>query len=95
MAARRADYFAAGTLVVWGVDVLQAQLVRVYRVENPSMPTVYRRGQHAEAEPALPGWSMPVDDLFPVFFGVGGLRTERTDERPLPSARLKRAVRVV
>jgi len=27
-------------------------------------PTVYRRGQIAEAEPAVPGWTMPVDDLF-------------------------------
>ena len=25
---------------------------------------VCRRGQIAEAEPALPGWRMPVDDLF-------------------------------
>jgi len=65
MAAKRADYVAAGTLVVWDVDVLQGQIVRVYRAQNPSMPTVYRRGQQAEAEPALPGWSMPVDDLFP------------------------------
>ncbi len=24
-----------------------------------------RRGERAEAEPALPGWSMPVDELFP------------------------------
>jgi hypothetical protein len=28
-------------------------------------PTVYRRGNVADAEPALPGWSMHVDDLFP------------------------------
>ena len=65
MAAKRADYFAAGTIVVWDVDVLQRQIVRVYRAGNPFMPTVYRRGQQAEAEPALPGWSMPVDGLFP------------------------------
>jgi len=25
---------------------------------------VYHRGEMAEAEPALPAWSMPVDDLF-------------------------------
>jgi Uma2 family endonuclease len=65
MAAKRADYFAAGTLVVWDVDVLDAQLVRVYRAAEPATPTVYRRGDVAEAEPALPGWSMRVDDLFP------------------------------
>jgi Uma2 family endonuclease len=26
-------------------------------------PTIFRRSEQAEAEPALPGWSMPVDDL--------------------------------
>lgn len=65
MAAKRADYFAAGTLVVWDVDVLEAKTVRVYRAQDPLTPTVYRRGEQAEAEPALPGWAMPVDDLFP------------------------------
>jgi Uma2 family endonuclease len=69
IAAKRADYFAAGTRVVWDVDVLQGQFVRVYRADRPSTPTVYRRGQHADAEPALPGWSMPVDDLFPASQG--------------------------
>jgi Uma2 family endonuclease len=65
MADKRADYFAAGTLVVWDVDVLKDQVVRVYRAPEPASPTVYRRGDRAEAEPAVPGWSMAVDDLFP------------------------------
>lgn len=64
MAAKRRDYFAAGTLVVWDVDVLKAEVVRVYRASNPSKPQVYRRGEVAEAEPAVPGWLMAVDDLF-------------------------------
>jgi Uma2 family endonuclease len=64
MADKRADYFAAGTLVVWDVDVLREQLVRVYRVSDPEHPKIYGRGALAEAEPALPGWSMPVEDLF-------------------------------
>lgn len=64
MAVKRADYFAAGTLVVWDVD-LQMQLVLVYRSTNPTSATTYIRGAHAEAEPAVPGWSMPVDDVFP------------------------------
>lgn len=64
MAAKRADYFAAGTLVVWDVEVLREGWVRVYRPTNPSEPTVYRRGDFAEAEPAVPEWTMPVDDLF-------------------------------
>jgi Uma2 family endonuclease len=64
MAAKRADYFAAGTEIVWDVDVLREELVRVYSSAKPAEPRVYRRGQRAEAEPVLPGWSMPVDDLF-------------------------------
>ena len=64
MARKRADYFAAGTLVVWDVDLLSDAVVRVYRASDPETPTVYRRGEQAEAEPAVPGWSLPVDDLF-------------------------------
>ena len=65
MTNKRADYFAAGTQVVWDVDVLRAEEVRVYRATSPDRPTVYSRSAVAEAEPALPGWSLPVDDLFP------------------------------
>lgn len=65
MAEKRADYFAAGTLVVWDVDTLKDQVVRAYRASDPDLPTIFRRGDRADAEPALPGWSMPVDDLFP------------------------------
>jgi len=65
MARKRADYFAAGTAVVWDVDVLRYQLVRVYRATDPSTPAIFKRGDLAEAEPAVPGWSMKVDDLFP------------------------------
>jgi len=64
MAAKRAEYFAAGTQVVWDVDVLREKLVRVYRAEAPAVAVVYRRGERAEAAPALPGWTFPVDDLF-------------------------------
>jgi Uma2 family endonuclease len=64
MAAKRRDYFAAGTLVVWDVDVLKEEVVRVYRASNPEQPQVYHRGEVAEAEPAVPGWVMAVDDLF-------------------------------
>lgn len=63
MAAKRADYFAAGTLVVWDVDVLEEPSVRVYRSSDPTRPAQYRRGERAEAEPALPGWTMLVDEL--------------------------------
>ncbi|ETX05557.1 Uma2 family endonuclease [Candidatus Entotheonella palauensis] len=64
LAAKRADYFAAGTLVVWDVDLLSDDVVRVYRASDPDTPTIYRRGEMAEAEPAVPGWTMAVDDLF-------------------------------
>ena len=61
---KRDDYFAAGTVVVWDVDLIGEDLIRVYRVGEPEEPTIYRRGEIAQAEPAVPGWKMPVDDLF-------------------------------
>ena len=64
IAAKRADYFAAGTLVVWDVDLLSENVVRVYRATEPENATIYCRGLIAEAEPAVPGWTMFVDDLF-------------------------------
>ena len=64
IAAKRADYFVSGTLVVWDIDLLSDEVVKVYRADDPEHPTIYRRGEHAEAEPAVPGWRMPVDDLF-------------------------------
>jgi Uma2 family endonuclease len=64
IAAKRADYFAAGTLVVWDVDLLSQEVVRVYRASAPDVRVVYRRGDVAEAEPAVSGWTMPVDELF-------------------------------
>ena len=64
MAKKRADYFAAGTVVVWDVDLLSADVVRVYRANDPERPTIYHRDEIAEAEPALPGWTMPVINLF-------------------------------
>ena len=63
LAAKRADYFAAGTLVVWDVDPI-AKTVAAYRADAPTQPFVFTRGQVAEAEPAVPGWQIPVDELF-------------------------------
>jgi Uma2 family endonuclease len=67
LASKRADYFAAGTLVVWDVDVLRAFEIRAYHADRPDQPDVFRRGDRADAEPALPGWSMPVDELLTVW----------------------------
>jgi Uma2 family endonuclease len=64
IAKKRADYFAAGTKVVWDVDLDSDDVIRVYRFDNPDDPTNYRRGDTAEAEPAVPGWTIPVDELF-------------------------------
>ncbi|HEX6369235.1 MAG TPA: hypothetical protein VF006_09900 [Longimicrobium sp.] len=64
MAAKRADYFAAGTQVVWDVDVLREGWVRAYHASEPEHPVVFRRGEIANAEPAVPGWRFEVDDLF-------------------------------
>ena len=64
IAAKRADYFAAGTQVVWDVDLMSDDVVRVYRADTPDEPTIYRRGDIAEAEPAVPGWTMAVNELF-------------------------------
>lgn len=65
LAAKRTEYFAAGTLVVWDVDLLSTDVVKVYRDSAPDQPTIYRPGDVAEAEPAVPGWTMPVNDLLP------------------------------
>lgn len=63
MAQKRADYFAAGTLVVWDVDVLRKKLVRVYCASKPESPTVYVAGETVQAEPAVPGWTMAVIEI--------------------------------
>ena len=63
MAQKRADYFAAGTLVVWDVDVLREKLVRAFRSDDPENPTVYSDDDIADAEPALPGWAVSISDL--------------------------------
>ncbi len=63
MAEKRTDYFAAGSGVVWDVDTV-AECIHVYRASEPNQPTTYRRGQAAEAEPAVPGWRISVDEIF-------------------------------
>jgi Uma2 family endonuclease len=64
MAAKRADYFAAGTQVVWDVDP-RSRCIHVYRADAPDQPVTYGKGQQAEAEPAGPGWRFAVDQIFP------------------------------
>jgi Uma2 family endonuclease len=63
MAAKRADYFEAGTAVVWDVDPI-AECVRKYRSDAPDRPEVFVHGQEADAEPAVAGWRVAVDRIF-------------------------------
>lgn len=63
LSAKRADYFEAGTLVVWDVDTI-AETVAVYRTDDPTNPRVFCRGGTADAEPAVPGWQISIDEVF-------------------------------
>jgi len=63
MAAKRADYFEAGTIVVWDVDPI-AECVRAYRANEPDNPLLFRVGDLADAEPTLVGWRMLVSEIF-------------------------------
>lgn len=62
MAAKRADYFVAGTLVVWDVDPM-GETVAVYRAASLLQPVIYHQGETADAEPAVPGWRMTVAEI--------------------------------
>jgi Uma2 family endonuclease len=63
MADKRANYFAAGTQVVWDVDP-RADCIYVYKASSPNQPVTYSRDQTAEAEPAVHGWRVAVDWIF-------------------------------
>jgi Uma2 family endonuclease len=65
LAQKRADYFEAGTQIVWDVDPV-AEAVRAYSGDAPDEPRVFVRGQVADAEPAVPGWRIAVDCVFDV-----------------------------
>lgn len=60
MAAKRAEYFEAGTLVVWDVDPV-ARVVRSYRADGTVSEFI--GGTEADAEPPAPGWRLSVDWL--------------------------------
>jgi len=64
MAAKRADYFVCGTQVVWDVDLQSEDVIKSYKASDPDNPVIFRRDEIADAEPAVPGWRMAVDDLF-------------------------------
>ncbi|MBC7808892.1 MAG: Uma2 family endonuclease [Akkermansiaceae bacterium] len=66
MQAKRDDYFATVTEVVWDVDLLGTEsVIRKFTksVGSQNPVAAFRRGEMAEAEPVTPGFVMPVDDL--------------------------------
>ena len=63
MAAKRADYFEAGTRVVWDVDPI-AETIRVHRAGVPVLVEGFSRGQEVDAEPSVPGWRAAVPAIF-------------------------------
>jgi len=63
MAAKRADYFAAGTLVVWDVDTL-GECIYAYSAAAPEKLLIFKTGDQAHAEPAIPGWRVAVEWIF-------------------------------
>jgi Uma2 family endonuclease len=63
LAAKRLDYFEAGTKIVWDVDP-EAKEIRVYRNDARTKAVIFKAGQLADAEPAVPGWKLAVDEVF-------------------------------
>jgi Uma2 family endonuclease len=61
---KRLDYFLARTIVVWDVDLRSPDVIKSYGSDDPDSPKIFRRGEVANAQPALPGWEIPVDNLF-------------------------------
>lgn len=62
-AAKRHDYFAADTLVVWDVDPMN-KTIASYHADQPDAPTRFGLGDTADAEPALPGWRVEANAIF-------------------------------
>lgn len=66
IAQKIADYFAAGTLVVWDVDLRNEDVIAKFTAPDVDNPQLFRRGDVADAGEAVPGWTFAVDALFPV-----------------------------
>jgi Uma2 family endonuclease len=62
-AAKRDDYFQAGTKVVWDVDPVEST-IHSYAAAAPRQARVFRAGDIADAEPAVPGWRIDVNWIF-------------------------------
>jgi Uma2 family endonuclease len=62
-AAKRKDYFEAGTVIVWDVDP-KAEVIWSYHRDRPDEPTRFAKNQTADAEQAIPGWRISGDEVF-------------------------------
>lgn len=62
MREKRADYFAAGTKVIWDVDLLNDDVIKCYTSETDVV--VFKRSEKAKVPVGLADWEFPVDALF-------------------------------
>ncbi len=65
IAAKIEDYFAAGTLVVWDVDLRNEDVIAKFTAPDAHNPQIFRRGDVADADEAVPSWTFEVNSLFP------------------------------
>ena len=65
MAAKRADYLEAGTLVVWDVDPI-AESVHVYRAAAPDQPKVTRAARRLTRNRSCPVGGSPSTGSSPI-----------------------------
>lgn len=61
LARKRIDYFEAGTLAVWDIN-LKLETVTLYISQQSTV--IFHRGDVAHAEPALSEKSLDVDEIF-------------------------------
>ena len=54
----------AGIVGRSGTSTPVARLIRKYRAELLKEPTSFAPAEEADAEPAVPGWRIPVDRIF-------------------------------
>ena len=45
-------------------DLLSPEVIKSYSIDDPTNPQIFRRGNTANAEPAVPGWKFNVNELF-------------------------------
>ena len=76
IAAKRLEYFEAGTPIVWDVDPI-AGTITAYRSTAPDAPVVFAPGQVAESEPVVSGCRLDLR-LIPAMH-QGGTKPDRRD----------------